>query len=82
MDKGLEETKKMNENEQQGLRFGNLIGAGFGFIVAGFLAKYLLGMFKNVPMIPDPQISSIFISLGIIVVVVALATEILTSLKN
>lgn len=70
------------KEEKQGLRFPNLIGAGFGFIVAGFLAKYFLGMFQNVPKVPDPSISSIFINLGIVVTVVGLGAEIIDSLIN
>lgn len=69
----------MTENKKPGLRYGNIIGAGFGFIVAGFLAKYFLAMFENVSMVPDPQISSIFISVGIIVVLFGLVAEVITS---
>lgn len=85
----MEENKEKEENkesdgdkEPKGLRFAPWIGTGFGLVVAGYLARYILGLFSGMEEAITPRIGNIFITIGIIVLVVTLVAEIFTELKK
>ena len=78
--KNVEEEKE--EGKDEGLRFAPWIGAGFGLIAAGYLARYFLGLFSSMKGSIPPSIGNILIDIGIIVTIVSLAAEIFTALKE
>ncbi len=70
------------EKDSRGLKFAPWVGTGFGLVAAGYLAKYFLGMFSGMKGTISPSIGNIFVSLGIIVLLVALTAEIFTEFKK
>ncbi|MEF8832062.1 MAG: hypothetical protein V5A66_00915 [Candidatus Thermoplasmatota archaeon] len=78
----MEEDDKSTNEKSKGLRFAPWIGTGFGLVVAGYLARYLLGLFSGMEESITPRIGNIFITIGIIVLVVTLTAEIFTEVKK
>ncbi|MFW5904444.1 MAG: hypothetical protein ACOCTK_03150 [Candidatus Saliniplasma sp.] len=78
----MEENDKSTDEEPKGLRFAPWIGTGFGLVVAGYLARYLLGLLSGMEESITPRIGNIFITIGIIVLVVTLAAEVFTEVKK
>lgn len=77
-----DDSEEDTEEDREGLRFAPWIGTGFGLVVAGYLARYLLGLFSGMRESISPRVGNIFISIGIIVLVVTLAAEIFTEFKE
>ncbi len=78
----VEKTEDDKDEEKGGLRFAPWIGAGFGLIASGYLAKYFLDLFKSMKVNISPNVGNIFITLGIIVLLVTLTAEIFTAVKE
>ena len=86
-DKSLEQSsadkdEESEEGENEGLRYAPWIGVGFGLVVSGYLSRYFLQIFKSMKMSISPSVGNIFITIGIIVLIVALTAEIFTAIKK
>ena len=78
-----EDSEEKNEDEKKGgLRYAPWIGAGFGLIASGYIAVYFLRLFSSMERMISPSVGNLLITIGIIVLVVALTAEIIAAFRE